>query len=606
MSSNASHDHYYALAVGTRLHEFEIVSVLGSGGFGITYLAADTLLDETVALKEYLPNELAVRGSNATVHAKTEGERPDFEAGLKAFLEEARLLARFRHPNVVKVRRFFEALGTGYIVLDYEKGETLSQRLARGPMPETELRAIFDGVLSGLEAVHQRAALHRDLKPSNIILREDGTPALIDFGAARDFANRHSRSITAIASPGYSPPEQYGVGGQQGPWTDLYALGAIAYRAVTGAPPVDSLRRLRKDPLVPATNAQLAPALSGYSPQLLQTIDWMLQIDEADRPQSVEQVQDKLHVSDPFYYFSYSDQARSDSDECPDADQATLPSAPASTKPQESTPGTLLGLASIVMFSAPVAALLLLPTEHREVARPVTDRHQDEHNAQHAYTTTDRDTDLLFDEEAFVSNMLATYPSEEVRRFQAIYSSAKEVRQEHIDFNGYALHASKVSYILNMFGNAVANAKAQGRIIFTFDGNTFSTAYAGLLARLFLLDQPNVSGNEVERPSAPRELFAVIASGKSGDSVKWWAVWNRSDLEEAKRTVLAGCKRRAKQCKLGWVVGSRKCIALATAGNGWASGTGSRDQAGRDAIASCQTLSRGERCKLADVWCNDG
>ncbi|WP_164599379.1 protein kinase domain-containing protein [Rhizobium ruizarguesonis] len=276
--------HFYALKPGALLNEFRIKSVLGSGGFGITYLAVDTLLEEDVAIKEYLPNELAVRASDSTVRAKTEGDGADFQVGMKTFLGEARLLARFRHRNIVHVRRFFELNGTGYIVQDYEKGGTLSQRLEHQPsLTEAELRRILAGVLNGLEVVHDHATLHRDLKPSNIILRSDGTPTLIDFGAARDFTGRHSRSITALGTPGYSPPEQQGAGGQQGPWTDFYALGAIAYRIVTGVVPTLSVGRLRKDMMVPATTA----AAGKFSPDLLKIIDWMLRVDEAERPASV-------------------------------------------------------------------------------------------------------------------------------------------------------------------------------------------------------------------------------------------------------------------------------------------------------------------------------
>lgn len=282
--------HLFALPNGTKLLEFEIEALLGHGGFGITYRAVDTLLQETVAIKEFLPNELAVRISDATVRPKSDGDALDFQAGLKAFLEEARVLTRFRHPNIVHVRRFFELHGTGYIALDYERGQTLSQRLAKGPIPNAELVNILMGLLQGLETVHDRAVLHRDLKPSNIIVREDGSPVLIDFGAARDFKERHSRSITAIAAPGYSPPEQYGVGGQQGPWTDIYALGAIAYRCVTGNVPIDSLRRLRKDPLAPAVKA----AVGKYDMNLLRAIDWMLAIEGADRPGSAQQLRNGL------------------------------------------------------------------------------------------------------------------------------------------------------------------------------------------------------------------------------------------------------------------------------------------------------------------------
>lgn len=287
---SSDNSHYFALAKGTRLFEFEILEVLGHGGFGITYLALDTHLQEQVAIKEYLPNDLAVRVSSATVRPKSASSNADFEAGLKTFLEEARLVARIKHNNVIRVRRFFEHQGTGYIVQDYEEGSTLGQRLSKGPIPEPELRTILSKILDGLEYVHDRAILHRDIKPSNIMLRGDGAPVLIDFGAARDFASRHSRSVTAIATPGYTPPEQFGVGGEQGPWTDIYALGAVMYRCVTGKAPVDSLRRLRKDSLVPASTA----AEGAYDPSLLGLIDWMLKIEESERPASIKAVREAL------------------------------------------------------------------------------------------------------------------------------------------------------------------------------------------------------------------------------------------------------------------------------------------------------------------------
>ena len=299
--------HIFALPKGAKLFEYEIQSVLGHGGFGITYLAIDTLLQETVAVKEYLPNDIAVRSSDSTVKTKSESDSGTFQSGLAATLEEARLLARFRHPNIVHVRRFFEMNGTGYIVLDLIQGWTLRDRLSDGPIPEPEIRKILGGILQGLDEAHKRAVLHRDIKPGNVILRDDGTPVLIDFGAARDFQSRHSRSITTIASANYSPPEQYGIGGQLGPWTDFYALGAIAYRAVTGNAPPDSLRRLRSDPLVPAKEA----AKGKYDPQLLATIDWMLQVDEAQRPSSVAEIYRMLDT--PFEAAS-GDQAKSPPD----------------------------------------------------------------------------------------------------------------------------------------------------------------------------------------------------------------------------------------------------------------------------------------------------
>ena len=287
-SSGSDTSHYYALPAGTNLFEFRIEQVLGYGGFGITYLATDTNLDERVAIKEYLPGEIAVRVSGSTVRAKIGSDGDSLEQGLNSYLEEARTIARFRHRNIVHVRRFFRLNGTAYIVLEYEDGQTLAQYLETHTVGNDQLRALLSGVLDGLEVVHSRATLHRDLKPSNIILRPDQSPVLIDFGASRDFQTRNSKSVTAIATAGYSPPEQY-IGGQQGPWTDLYALGAIAYRVVSGVTPPDSLRRLRKDPLIPASSLDVE-----YDPAILRTIDWMLKIDEAERPISVEAVRDSL------------------------------------------------------------------------------------------------------------------------------------------------------------------------------------------------------------------------------------------------------------------------------------------------------------------------
>lgn len=291
--NGSNSDHYFALRKGAKLHNFEIQAVLGHGGFGITYEAFDQDLQQTVAIKEYLPNDLAVRTTDNSVHAKSGDSKHSFETGVKTFIEEARLLARFRHPNIVHVRRYFELHGTGYIVTEFIAGESLSARLSRGAVDGRETLGILTGILNGLEVLHDAAILHRDLKPSNVMIREDGTAVLIDFGAARDFTGRHSRSVTAIATSGYSPPEQYGIGGQQGPWTDLYALGAIAYRCVSGAPPVDSLRRLRNDPLIPASDAYKGQ----YDTSLLAAIDQLLKINESERPSCVADVRRLLAIA---------------------------------------------------------------------------------------------------------------------------------------------------------------------------------------------------------------------------------------------------------------------------------------------------------------------
>jgi serine/threonine protein kinase len=282
-SKPVSHD--FALPAGAKLLEFEIESVLGHGSFGITYWATDTLLRQAVAIKEYFPDDVAVRQPEGAVCAKSDEKGAEFKAGLEAFLEEARVMALFRDRHIVHVQRYFELNGTGYIVLDLEQGQTLSQLVEDAPLPEAEFSNTFSALLDAVEVIHDRAILHNDLKPSNIMLRDDGSVVIIDFGAARDFRTRYSRSTTAAAS-GYSPPEQHGTGGQQGPWSDLYALGAIAYRCITGSAPPDAPQRLRDDPYVPAVVA----AARKYNKTSLATVDWMLRVDEADRPASVAQV----------------------------------------------------------------------------------------------------------------------------------------------------------------------------------------------------------------------------------------------------------------------------------------------------------------------------
>lgn len=278
-----SHD--FALLAGAKLFEFAIESALGYTSFGITYRATDTLLREAVAIKEYLPNEFAVRLPEGAVHAKSEEKQEEFKTGLEAFLEEARVMALFRDGHIVRVRRYFELNGTGYIVLDLEQGQSLSHLVDDSPLPEDEFKYIFSAILDGVEVIHNSGILHNDLKPDNIVWRDDGSVVITDFGAARDFRSRQSPSGTAAASC-YLPPEQQGLGGRQGPWSDLYALGAIAYRCITGSAPPDSVQRLRNDPYVPAVIA----GARTYNKALLSTIDWMLRVEEADRPRSAAQV----------------------------------------------------------------------------------------------------------------------------------------------------------------------------------------------------------------------------------------------------------------------------------------------------------------------------
>ena len=275
--------HRNALPAGYRLENFGLETVLGHGGFGITYRAVDEDLQQVVAIKEYLPREVAFRDRDSTVIPLSEADREIFEWGLERFLDEARTLARFRHRNIVGVRRFIRANGTAYLVMDYCEGDSLESVLAReGTLPPERLEVMLEPLLDALEALHAAAVTHRDIKPGNIYLREDGSPVLLDFGAARQALAQHSRSVTAMATPGYAALEQYSTKGKQGPWTDIYGLGATLYRCVTGQRPQDATDRMLEDELVPAVEAA-----SGHYPRLLlQQIDAAVRLRPEERPQS--------------------------------------------------------------------------------------------------------------------------------------------------------------------------------------------------------------------------------------------------------------------------------------------------------------------------------
>ena len=284
--------HKQALPPGTRLGSYRVVRVLGVGGFGVTYLCEHAGLGVRVAVKEYLPNELAVR-DGASVHPKSAADREGFEWGLSRFLEEARTLARFEHRNVVRVRDCFEANSTAYIVMDYEEGESLDRLLQRlGTLTEAQLKRVLLPVADGLRQVHAAGFLHRDIKPSNIFVRRsDESPVLLDFGSARQALGHKSKSMTAITSAGYSPPEQYESDGEQRPWTDIYALSALCYRTITGKMPMEAPRRQSRllrsqtDPLP----SLVETVEEGYSPALLQAVDWGLRLIEKERPQSLDE-----------------------------------------------------------------------------------------------------------------------------------------------------------------------------------------------------------------------------------------------------------------------------------------------------------------------------
>jgi serine/threonine protein kinase len=287
MTDNAFPD---ALAPGYRLHWYVLEQVLGQGGFGITYLARDTNLDQPVAIKEYLPVEVAGRRSDSSVRARTEEHDERYRWGLDRFIREARTLARFDHPNIVRVLSVFEFNNTAYMVMRFERGETLAALLERRhALPEAELMRVLLPILDGLELVHNAGFIHRDIKPDNILIRDDGTPVLLDFGSAR-YALGRSRTVTILVAPGYAPFEQYYSSGEnQGPWTDIYGLGATCYRAIAARAPLDAITRSKgilgstKEVLVPAA----AVGSGRYSERLLKAIDHALAFAETERPQNI-------------------------------------------------------------------------------------------------------------------------------------------------------------------------------------------------------------------------------------------------------------------------------------------------------------------------------
>ncbi len=291
--------HKDALPTGYQLAEYTIETVLGHGGFGITYLAKDMQLGTQVAIKEYLPHDFALRNGATTIVPNLEGETVvTYQCGLKEFLREGQSLARFKHSNIVRVLRFIEANGTAYMVMEYEQGKSLAVHLKHNSarLDQAELLSIFLPITNGLQAVHEAGMLHLDIKPENIYLREDGTPMLIDFGSARQALLGPGQSPMVALTPGYAPIEQYPDNGKQGPWTDVYALGASLYRSIGGQRPIaapdrqQAVLKYQNDPLPSA--AQIGSEY--YPAYVLDSIDWALLIHAKERPQTARELQDAL------------------------------------------------------------------------------------------------------------------------------------------------------------------------------------------------------------------------------------------------------------------------------------------------------------------------
>jgi serine/threonine protein kinase len=288
-----------ALPAGTRLGGYQILEVLGRGGFGIVYLALDSSLQRQVAIKEYLPAELSMRCDDGQVWVRPGADAGAYAAGMTAFLSEAKMLARFDHPSLARVHSFWEENRSAYMVMPYYEGRTLAALLADMPRPPDEawLRSLLIPLLSALSTLHNAQCLHLDISPDNIIVLPDGRPVLLDFGVASRLATDKTMPLTALLNPAYAPIEQYSESPTlpQGPWSDLYALASVLHFAIVGAPPARATVRAMDDPQRPlaeivAERALLFPGLS-YSASFLAAIDKALAVKPRERPRSAAEFQ---------------------------------------------------------------------------------------------------------------------------------------------------------------------------------------------------------------------------------------------------------------------------------------------------------------------------
>jgi len=253
-ASNLLATHANCLPIGTVIADFEIIGLVGEGGFGIVYLAKDIHLDRVVAVKEFMPSAFAGRLDGVQVAVRSTSHRATYEAGLRSFINEAKMLARFAHPALVEVYRFWESNGTAYMAMRYYAGETLRQQLANGSVgfDELTIAQTMAPIFDALEMLHREQVFHRDIAPDNIMM-SDGHPVLLDFGSARRIIGDGTQALTTVLKPGYAPIEQYVDDGtmKQGPWTDVYALGGVLYHLATGKAPCQAVSRLLSDPLLP-------------------------------------------------------------------------------------------------------------------------------------------------------------------------------------------------------------------------------------------------------------------------------------------------------------------------------------------------------------------
>jgi len=287
------------LGLGARLGEFEIARIIGIGGFGIVYLAFDHSLQRNVAIKEYMPAALAARTDTGAVVVKSNRQAETFRVGLKSFVNEAHLLAQYDHPSLLKVYRFWEANGTAYMAMPFYEGITLKQTIKNlnGSAPDERwLKEILRPLADALALIHRGSCFHRDIAPDNILILKSGQPLLLDFGAARRVIGDMTHALTVILKPGYAPIEQYAETPnlKQGAWTDIYALAAVVYFAISGQAPVPSVARMMSDPLVPIAKL----GAGRYSAAFLRGIDKAMSVRPEQRPQSIAELCNLLDLGE--------------------------------------------------------------------------------------------------------------------------------------------------------------------------------------------------------------------------------------------------------------------------------------------------------------------
>jgi serine/threonine protein kinase len=287
-----------ALPTGTRLEHYRIESTLSAGGFGMVYLSRDLQTDIQVVIKEYMPSKLARRLPDGGVIPQSKQHAEYHNEGMRLFLQEATALIKLKHSNIVRVLNFFRANDTVYMVMEYRSGKNLQRYIKshNGNLSETFLRTIFPPLIEGLRLVHETGFLHLDIKPGNIHLCPGGVPLLLDFGAVHPRNSSRKLQITQVVTAGFSPIEQYDLGGYVGPWTDIYAMGATMRACIEGVTPIPAKIRREKDVLRPAVEV----FKDRYSSDLLETLDWAMEVDPLLRPQTVDAFLEPLLKVDNF------------------------------------------------------------------------------------------------------------------------------------------------------------------------------------------------------------------------------------------------------------------------------------------------------------------